>query len=155
VKSDYLKTIAKKTIWMVIGSISALLGILGIILPGLPTTPFLLITIIAYSKGSKRFYTWFIQTRYYKKYLQSIHERNSMTRKHKKILMLWSDLVVLISFIMVNHAILRVMLIGLVIIKYWYFHYFVTITDSSQYTTQEISLNKSNHVFKQRIEVPQ
>lgn len=137
---------------MVIGTISGILGIFGIILPGLPTTPFLLITLIAYSKGSKRFYTWFTQTSFYTKYLQSIHERNSMTRKHKRVLMLWSDLVVLISFIMVDHAMLRGMLIGLVIVKYWYFHYFVTIIDNSQCIRQEMSINKNNHVYKQRIE---
>jgi uncharacterized membrane protein YbaN (DUF454 family) len=129
---------------MVIGTISCSLGLLGVILPGLPTTPFLLVAVIAYSKGSSRFHTWFTQTRFYKKYLQSIHEHSSITRKHKKYLMLWSDFVVFISFLMVDVLILRLMLIGLVIIKYWYFHYFVTIVESSLDSMKEVPINNDN-----------
>lgn len=143
-KSAYLKTIVKKTIWMVIGTISCMLGLLGVILPGLPTTPFLLVTIIAYSKGSKRFHTWFTQTKFYKKYLLLIHERRSITRKQKTYLMFWSDIVVSISFVMINQVILRLMLIVLVVVKYWYFHKFVTIIDRSKDIDEEQLARKYN-----------
>lgn len=129
---------------MVIGTMSCSLGLLGVILPGLPTTPFLLVAVIAFSKGSNRFHSWFIQSSFYKKYLQSIHERNTMTRKHKTYLMIWSDFVVIISFLMVDVLILRLMLIGLVIVKYWYFHYFVTIVDSTLDSMIEMSVSRDN-----------
>jgi len=66
-----------------IGTMNCSLGFLGIILPGLPTTPFLLVAVIAYSKGTTRFHSWFIQSRFYKKYLQSIHERNTIQESIK------------------------------------------------------------------------
>lgn len=137
---------------MVIGTTSCSLGLLGVILPGLPTTPFLLVAVIAYSKGSNRFHTWFIQTNFYKNYLHSIHESNTMTRKHKTCLMLWSDFVVLISFIMVNHVILRWVLMGLVVVKYWYFHFFITILDHYQDNSKVLPKNVDKNVFTKKVE---
>ncbi|MEB3375888.1 DUF454 family protein [Bacteroides sp. CR5/BHMF/2] len=46
-----------KTLYIVLGSISLALGILGIFLPLLPTTPFLLLTAALYFKGSPDYIT--------------------------------------------------------------------------------------------------
>jgi uncharacterized protein len=113
-----------------LGSVSLGLGLLGVILPGLPTTPFLLLTLFAYGKGSTRFYNWMIQTKLYKNHVQSFHESRSMSRKQKLILMIVTDLVVAMSFIIVPIILFRVMLIILVIIKYWYFHRYVSILEN-------------------------
>jgi uncharacterized membrane protein YbaN (DUF454 family) len=130
----------KRVVWILIGTMSGALGLIGVILPGLPTTPFSLLTVFAYSKGSKRFYTWFIQTKLYQKNLQSFHERRSMSRKQRKMLMIWSDLVVGISFVMVDHVLLRVMLIGLVIVKYWYFNKYITLIECDHDKENEVKL---------------
>jgi len=58
--------------------------------------------------------------------------------------MLWSDFVVFISFLIIDVLILRLMLIGLVIVKYWYFHYFVTIVGSILDNMKVISMSKDN-----------
>jgi uncharacterized protein len=120
----------KRLMWIVIGTLSCALGLLGVILPGLPTTPFLLLTVFAYSKGSKRFHTWFIQSKLYTKHLESFHKHKCMSKKQKDLLMLYSDLVVLISFMTINNIMLRLVLIILVVTKYWYFHRFITIIKS-------------------------
>lgn len=43
-----------------LGSLALLLGIIGIFLPGLPTTPFVLLAAACYARASEPFYRWLI-----------------------------------------------------------------------------------------------
>ncbi len=43
-----------------LGSLALLLGIVGIFLPGLPTTPFVLVAAACYARASEPFYRWLI-----------------------------------------------------------------------------------------------
>jgi uncharacterized membrane protein YbaN (DUF454 family) len=110
-----------KTIYVILGFFFLGLGIVGIVLPVLPTTPFLLLTVYFFAKGSKKFHDWFVQTKLYKKHLESFIRDKTMTRKRKWILLIFVDIVIIISFIMVPIWWVRVILVLLVIIKYIYF----------------------------------
>lgn len=43
---------------LALGWIAVALGVIGVVVPGLPTTPFLLVALWAFSKTSKRFHDW-------------------------------------------------------------------------------------------------
>jgi len=47
-----------RVVLLVLGSIALLLGIIGIVVPGLPTTPFILVAAACYARASERFYRW-------------------------------------------------------------------------------------------------
>lgn len=54
---------AKTYFYICCGSIFLLIGIIGIFLPLLPTTPFLILTAICFNKGSEKFHSWLINHR--------------------------------------------------------------------------------------------
>ena len=57
-----LKTLytVKRYFFIGMGSLFLVIGIVGIFLPLLPTTPFFILTAICYNKGSKKFHSWLI-----------------------------------------------------------------------------------------------
>ena len=111
-----------KFLYIVLGIFFLVLGTLGIFLPILPTTPFLLLIAYFFAKGSKKFHLWFTQTKLYKNHLESFIVNRSMTRKQKWRLMIFVDSILLISFIMVDHLFARIFLVLILIIKHIYFH---------------------------------
>ena len=60
-----------KFIYMTIGWISLGLGIVGVVLPVLPTVPFLLLTAFCFSKGSLTFAKRLAQTQFYQQYIET------------------------------------------------------------------------------------
>lgn len=47
-----------RTLWLALATLSLALGIIGIVLPGLPTTPFVLLAAFAAARGSERLHAW-------------------------------------------------------------------------------------------------
>ncbi|MFP4477889.1 MAG: YbaN family protein [Candidatus Izemoplasmatales bacterium] len=114
-----------KFIYLLLGSVSLGLGALGVVLPILPTVPFLLLTAYFYSKSSDKFYNWFIHTKIYKRYLEDFIKTRSMTRKSKWQLMIFVDTILVISFIMVDYIPAKILIVALFLIKHYYFYKYV------------------------------
>ncbi len=73
------------------GTFFVVLGFLGILIPLLPTTPFLLLAAACYARGSRRFYDWLLNNRLFGKYIKdSIAGRAiSFRTKVLSISLLW------------------------------------------------------------------
>lgn len=111
----------KKVFYIILGSLTLIFGIIGILLPILPTTPFLLLTVFFYSKGSNRIHQWFISTKIYKSKIELFAKEKTMYRRDKWILLLFVDIVLIISAIIIANVYVTWFLVGLDLIKYFYF----------------------------------
>lgn len=113
----------KKILLVTVGLISVGLGIIGVVLPIIPTTPFLLLASVCFVKGSDRFDKWFKGTKLYKKHLETFVESKKMTLKQKITILAVADVMLLIPFITVNNLHMRIFLIVLVLCKFYYFFF--------------------------------
>ena len=77
-----------RLVYLTIGFISLGLGIIGIPLPILPTTPFLLLAMACFAKSSKRFEAWLYQTKLYQTYVADYRETRSIAKERKKWILL-------------------------------------------------------------------
>lgn len=111
----------KKGIYICVGLVAFALGAIGVILPILPTTPFLLLASFCFAKGSERFHVWFINTNLYKKHLESFVKERAMTLKQKVVLLAFADTMMAIPLIIVDVLFIRIILIALILFTLYYF----------------------------------
>lgn len=78
-------------IWFVAGTICLALGAIGIVLPILPTTPFLLAAAACYYKSSLRMHKWLLTNKYFGEYIRNYKEGKGIPRKTKAtaLIVLW------------------------------------------------------------------
>lgn len=81
------KTLKKpvKILMIVTGTFLIGVSIVGIFVPVLPTTPFLLLAASLYAKSSRRFYNWLINNRILGRYIKSYREGKGIPLKVKII----------------------------------------------------------------------
>lgn len=70
---------------IIAGMISVFLAFLGIFLPLLPTTPFLLLAAFLFSKSSDKFYNWLINNKLFGSFIKNYREGKGVSRQAKFI----------------------------------------------------------------------
>lgn len=106
----------KKILYIMIGCISLGLGIISVILPILPTVPFVLLAAFCFAKSSERLDGWFKNTKLYK----DNNMKNGMTKQAKVRIMSSVTLLTSIGFIMMG---LKGLVVGnIVLLIVWIFH---------------------------------
>jgi len=97
---------------IIAGTLFVGLGILGIFLPLLPTTPFLLLAAACYAKSSKRFYHWLLNNKWFGNYVKNYREKKEVPLKVKlsSISLLWVTILFSAVFV-VDILLFRIILI--------------------------------------------
>ena len=111
-----MRTTAKRRLLIVAGTLCTGLGIIGIFIPILPTTPFLLLAAACYMRSSERSYQWLINNRIFGAYIRNYMEGKGMPVRIKifTILLLWLAIGLSITF-GVQNIVIRIVLICLAI----------------------------------------
>ena len=89
-----------RTLLIITGTLLVGLGILGIFMPVLPTTPFLLLAAACYARSSQRFYDWLLNNKWFGNYIRGYLERKGVPLKIKvlTITLLWITIVCSVAF---------------------------------------------------------
>ena len=85
-----------RLLWSAAGTFFLSLGLVGIAVPLLPTTPFLLLAAACYLRGSARMHTWLMTNKYFGQYLKDYRAGRGMPRKAKigTVSLLWIGIVI-------------------------------------------------------------
>lgn len=97
--------------FFVLGTISLVLGAIGIVLPILPTTPFLLLSLACYLRSSTRMTHWILNNKYFGKYIRNYREGKGIPLKTKifAIIVLWASIIVS-SFFIIHILLVQIIL---------------------------------------------
>ena len=80
-----------RTFWLLLGIIVATIGLIGIVVPGLPTTPLMILAAACFAKSSQKFYDWIINNRLFGHHVKNYREGKGIPKKSKPIILttLW------------------------------------------------------------------
>lgn len=105
-----------KILYTILGSISLGLGILGLFLPVLPTTPFLLLSAFCFLRGNLRLYSWLMNHPKFGPYISNFIEHKAIPLRVKIVAIstLWLTLLYCAIFV-AEHWALRTLFIAIAI----------------------------------------
>ncbi|MCU7818250.1 MAG: YbaN family protein [gamma proteobacterium symbiont of Lucinoma myriamae] len=106
-----MKKNLKRTIFLAFGSLFFILGLIGVLLPILPTTPFMILSAACFAESSPRFHQLLLNNRWFGEDLQRWERNKTMKRTTKKR----ATWVIVISFtlsisILWGHTIVQLLL---------------------------------------------
>lgn len=73
-----------RSLWMLAGWISLIIGLIGIVLPLLPTTPFILLAAFCFQRGSERLHRWLTEHPRFGPLIEDWRTRGAIPRKAKR-----------------------------------------------------------------------
>lgn len=114
---NFLKRITQnisKPVWNIAGSFFVVVGVVGIFVPLLPTTVFLLLAAACYNKGSERFHHWLIHNKLLGPYIQNFKQKNGipMAVKIRTIILLWLTIGLSIYWVNMWHVTVILLLVA-------------------------------------------
>jgi hypothetical protein len=72
-------------LWLVLGGLFLALGLLGVVLPVLPTTPFLLLAAGCFAKSSPRLHRWLVDHPTFGPPIRNWEENGAISRRAKRL----------------------------------------------------------------------
>ena len=105
-----------KLIFLILGIVSLLLGIIGIIIPGLPTTPFLLLAASLFLRSSERLYRWLLSHKYLGAYIKKFQKKGIDLQTLVSSLSLMWVMILVSSFFLLSQIYIKIIVISVGVI---------------------------------------
>ncbi|TGE40095.1 DUF454 domain-containing protein [Desulfosporosinus fructosivorans] len=88
-----------KIFWLICGMLSLIIGIIGIVLPLLPTTPFVLLAAASFAKSSTAFHDYLINSKYFGTIIKDWQENRTIPLRAKIAAVLMMSISIIVSII--------------------------------------------------------
>ena len=72
-------------LWLALGLLFAAVGIIGLVVPGLPTTPLMILAAICFLRSSERLFRWVLNNKYYGESVKNFLDGRGISKKAKII----------------------------------------------------------------------
>ncbi len=76
-----------RIMWFVVGFTVMCIGLVGIVVPGLPTTPLMILAAACFAKSSQKFYDWIINNKMFGHHVKNYREGKGIPKKSKPIIL--------------------------------------------------------------------
>ena len=76
-----------RVFWFSLGMIFTGIGLIGVVIPGLPTTPLMILAAACFAKSSQRFYDWIINNRMFGEHVKNYREGNGIPKRSKPVIL--------------------------------------------------------------------
>ena len=110
----------KRLILLIVGWLCVGLGFVGIFIPGIPTTIFLIIALWAFARSSKRFHAWLLNHQRFGPILRNWESHKVVPIKAKIVMVILQILVVIMVQYTFNSLFVTVALLIVLILVAWY-----------------------------------
>lgn len=122
----------RHTLWATGGFLFFALAMVGVILPFLPTTPFVLVAAFCFARSSERLNQWFKGTKLYKNVLEGYVTKKSMTPKAKLTILAPVTLLLAIGFALMSNVLIGRVVLAVVWVAHIVYFGFVVKTDRGE-----------------------
>ena len=100
-----------RLILIILGTLSLVMGFIGIFLPVLPTTPFVILAAACFARSSKKIHRWIHQNRYFGQTVKNWEETRTMSLRAKRISAGMLNFSILTSIILIGRHNIYVLVI--------------------------------------------
>ncbi len=99
---------AKQAVYLIIGTLALVLGAIGLFLPVLPTTPFVILAAACYLRSSKRIHAWILQSSLFGETIENYQAGRGLKRatKIRALVLMWATISIS-AFFFVDQLIFR------------------------------------------------
>jgi len=113
-EAGMVKSPVLRHLLMGLGFLSVGLAVVGIVLPLLPTTPFLLLAAWCFSRSSRKFHHWLLSNRWFGQYIKDYQSGKGIPTRAKisALTLLWASILFTIIFF-VDRLVLKLLLLGI------------------------------------------
>jgi uncharacterized membrane protein YbaN (DUF454 family) len=103
-----------KVFLIFLGMLFLAVAVMGVFIPGLPTTPFLLLSAGLFFYSSEKLYYWISHHKFFGEYIRSFRENRAISRQAKirSVILMWIMISISAIFFIENHKVIIIIILA-------------------------------------------